>query len=215
MTPSRLGGEAVGTAVLVAFTGILLSVYTTAPSGLGYQDFTGIGIAQGLVLALLVAGLGVHTNPAVTLAFVAAGRLRPAPALKLVVAQIFGAIVGALFVWLVLSDEGAAVDFGAAVPRVERVGDGAMAVLALEALGAFVLVHAFLSDKGPIVIGGALAAAFITLGPLTGGALNPARAFGPALVGDGFGDTTTFVVGYVLGPLVGALAAAGTQRLVE
>jgi len=43
--------------------------------------------------------------------------------------------------------------------------------------------------------------------------LNPARAFGPGLVGDfgGFGD---FLVAYVLGPLVGALLAAGVYQAV-
>ena len=47
-------------------------------------------------------------------------------------------------------------------------------------------------------------------GPLTGGAFNPARWFGPALVGNEFGD----VWPYLLGPIVGALLAAAVFRFV-
>jgi hypothetical protein len=47
-------------------------------------------------------------------------------------------------------------------------------------------------------------------GPLTGGSVNPARWFGPALIGDEFAD----VWPYVIGPLVGALVAVGLYRLV-
>jgi glycerol uptake facilitator-like aquaporin len=47
------------------------------------------------------------------------------------------------------------------------------------------------------------------MGPLTGAGINPARSFGPALVGHHFGGTGKFLLVYVLGPLAGAIAAAG------
>src|SRR2546427_67414 len=48
------------------------------------------------------------------------------------------------------------------------------------------------------------------VGPLTGSAVNPARWFGPALIGNHFGGTWP----YLVGPLVGALAAALLYRFV-
>ena len=49
----------------------------------------------------------------------------------------------------------------------------------------------------------------MVIGPLTGAGLNPARVFGPAIVSKAFEGWDTFVVAYLLGPLVGALLAAG------
>ena len=61
----------------------------------------------------------------------------------------------------------------------------------------------------PLAIGGALAFAVLTLAPLTGAGLNPARAFGPDLVGSILDDVGigNFLLAYVLGPIVGGLAA--------
>jgi hypothetical protein len=50
----------------------------------------------------------------------------------------------------------------------------------------------------------------MVFGPLTGGSFNPARWFGPALVGNDFADAWAFIVG----PLVGALLAAALYRFV-
>jgi glycerol uptake facilitator-like aquaporin len=50
--------------------------------------------------------------------------------------------------------------------------------------------------------------AVMVLGPLTGGAFNPARSLGPAVWGSAFHGADTFVLVYVAGPLLGALAAA-------
>ena len=66
------------------------------------------------------------------------------------------------------------------------------------------------SDKAwaPLVIGAAYGLPVMVLGPMTGAALNPARAFGPALVSGEFGGAGTFLLAYVAGPVAGALAAA-------
>jgi glycerol uptake facilitator-like aquaporin len=55
-----------------------------------------------------------------------------------------------------------------------------------------------------LVIGMALALGVMALGPLDGASFNPARWFGPALVGRHFADTWF----YIVGPLVGGIAAA-------
>jgi hypothetical protein len=61
-----------------------------------------------------------------------------------------------------------------------------------------------------LAIGGALGMAVMVLGPLTGGSFNPARWFGPALVGNHFTDAWV----YIFGPLVGALLAAAVYRFI-
>jgi glycerol uptake facilitator-like aquaporin len=48
----------------------------------------------------------------------------------------------------------------------------------------------------------------MVFGPLTGAGFNPARSFGPALVGHEFDGAGKFLLVYVVGPLVGALVAA-------
>jgi glycerol uptake facilitator-like aquaporin len=62
-------------------------------------------------------------------------------------------------------------------------------------------------DWAPYAIGLSLALGVLVLAPVTGAAINPARAFGPLLVGD-FGSFGDFVIAYVAGPILGALAAA-------
>jgi glycerol uptake facilitator len=62
-------------------------------------------------------------------------------------------------------------------------------------------------DWAALAIGGALGMGVMVFGPLTGASFNPARAFGPALVSGDFGGADTFLLVYVLAPVVGALVA--------
>src|SRR5207248_4169160 len=65
-----------------------------------------------------------------------------------------------------------------------------------------------LRDWSGWVIGGTLGLVVMIIGPLTGAGINPARAFGPALVGHHFGGTGHWIVVYALGPIVGGVLAA-------
>jgi hypothetical protein len=56
--------------------------------------------------------------------------------------------------------------------------------------------------------------AVMVMGPLTGAGLNPARAFGPDLVSNHFGGIGTFLLVYVLGPMVGALLAGTSYTAI-
>ncbi len=96
---------------------------------------------------------------------------------------------------------------------------------AIEAFGAFILVLAIVGtavDKrspagwAGLAIGFALAAAIMVLGPTTGAAVNPARAFGPDIVLTLFGKDghwNQFWV-YVVGPIVGGIVAAWMYRFI-
>ncbi|MDP9277686.1 MAG: aquaporin, partial [Actinomycetota bacterium] len=65
-------------------------------------------------------------------------------------------------------------------------------------------------EWAPLGIGATLGFAVMVTGPLSGGSLNPARWFGPALVSNHWGG----VWPYVLGPLVAALIGAVLFRFV-
>ena len=65
-------------------------------------------------------------------------------------------------------------------------------------------------DWAPLAIGTTLGFAVMVGGPLTGGSFNPARWFGPALVGDTWGG----IWPYLVGPIVGSLLAALVFRFV-
>ena len=68
-------------------------------------------------------------------------------------------------------------------------------------------------EWAPWAIGTTLGFAVMIFGPLTGASFNPARWFGPALIGDAFGDFAD-VWPYLLGPIVGAAVAVLVYRFV-
>ncbi|MGI8461872.1 MAG: aquaporin, partial [Solirubrobacterales bacterium] len=116
-----------------------------------------------------------------------------------------------------LLDEGRATDYGAA--SVSPLLGGNFAGAVVEGLGVFLLVLAVCAvafnprvrnEWAPLTIGLTLGFAVMIFGPLTGAALNPARWFGPALIGEEFGG----VWPYLVGPIVGAILAALFYRFV-
>ena len=109
-------------------------------------------------------------------------------------AQLFGAVLGALLTKGLLLDEGRATHYGAA--EVSGLLSGNFPGSIVEAIGTFCLVLVILAavyskkslkDWAPLAIGTTLGFIVMVGGPLTGGSFNPARWFGPALVGNDFG----------------------------
>jgi MIP family channel proteins len=182
-------------------------------------DFAVIGLVHVFTLGMLVAALGgtsgAHFNPAVTVTLTALRKIKPSDAAIYIVLQALGAVAAALVVKLLLKDEGGVVNYGATAVNHKVLSSDGGGFLA-ELIGTFVLMWAIMGAAvnvraerawAPWVIGGTLGMAVMCIGPLTGAGFNPARAFGPALVGDAFGGGGTFLFVYVLGPIVGALAA--------
>jgi MIP family channel proteins len=182
----------------------------------------------GLVHAFLLFGLivmfgvvsGGHFNPAVTLAALVIRRIRPLDGVIYMLAQLSGAVLGALLTKGLLLDEGRATHYGAA--EVSGLLAGNFAGSIVEGVGTFVLVLVILtavySEKSfkewaPLAIGTTLGFIVMVGGPLTGGSFNPARWFGPALIGDAFNGFSNSWP-YVIGPIVGALAAFLIYRFV-
>ena len=215
--PVRPGvGELLGTFVLV-YVGCAVAVAATLERPLGCEpyDSLAVALAFGVAVLIVVAGLGHitggHVNPAVPVGLAATGRF-PWQSVPLYLgAQLGGAVLAGLAVWLSFGDERDRAMLAA--PAVAQ-GVSAGQAFVVEALIPFILVFVVVlvaSDpRGPssriaaVAVGFALAAAGLHRRALTGGGANPARSFGPMLVAGEFDDFWL----YILAPFVGGLAAA-------
>jgi glycerol uptake facilitator len=223
--PAAYLAELIGTLLLVFFVTAVVSLFVTQATPRNptpFVDFGVIGLVHFLLLFILVQGFaiasGAHFNPAVTIAMAALRQIKPPDAVIYVLAQLVGAVLGALLTKLLLNNfaNADAVNFGA--PSVSAALDHKTLLGMLgEFIGTFVLVLTIVAvavdprvDRAlaPLAIGGALGLGVMIMGSLTGGSFNPARAFGPDLVSgewDGFGK---FLLVYTLAPILGGLVAA-------
>ncbi len=214
--------ELIGTFLLVFFicSVVVLFVATGNQAQFG-SDFAVVGLVHGFLLFGLIVMFGVvsggHFNPAVTLAAAAIKRIAPVDAVIFILAQLSGGVLGALLAKGLLLDEGRATSYGAA--QVSGLLGGNFQGMIVEAIGAFCLVLVILAavyskkslkEWAPLAIGTTLAFAVMVGGPLTGGAFNPARWFGPALVSGDWGG----VWPYVVGPILGSLLAVGVFKFI-
>jgi glycerol uptake facilitator protein len=221
--PAAYIAEFLGTLLLVFFVTAVVSLYVVAPTPARptpFIDFSVIGLVHVLVLFVLIQTLavasGAHFNPAVTAAMTALRQIKPPDAAIYVLAQLLGALAGALLTKAILLDEGKGSHYGAVA--VSNVVDGKIFPgMVVEALGTFFLVWAIIGvavnpratkEWAALAIGGALGMAVMVFAPVTGAGFNPARAFGPALVSGEWGGADTFLLVYVLAPVVGALVAS-------
>jgi glycerol uptake facilitator-like aquaporin len=184
------------------------------------SDFAVVGLTHFLLLFSLIISIGVasggHFNPAVTTAFIIIRRIDPIDGLVYILAQLSGGVLGALLTKAFLVDEGRASDYG--TPKVSALLGGGFQGGMVEGIGAFVLVLTILTVAlnpeirrwAALAAGGALGMLVMVLGPLTGGSFNPARWFGPALVGNHFTDA----LAYIIGPIVGAALAAAVYKFI-
>jgi MIP family channel proteins len=182
----------------------------------------GIALVFGAVVGAMIYALGpisaAHFNPAVTLGFAATRRFPWAHVPAYVVAQVAGALAASLL-HRALYPHGAAAEvaFGATLPKV-----GPVAALVLEGVLTFFLmlvITAVATDRRVppavpgLAIGGTVAFCAMMGGPLCGASMNPARSLGPALVAGGEALGVYWI--YALGPVVGAIAAAGLYELLR
>lgn len=208
----RLTAEALGTFGLVFVGAAVVVVNGGFPnSGIG---LLGIALAHAVVLSVMISATmtisGGHLNPAVTVGLLAARRIDAASALAYIITQLVAACVAAYLVKLLLPPN-AVRDTMLGVPVIASSVTAGQAI-GLELILTFFLVSAVfgtaVSPDAPRVagfgIGLVLLFDILVGGPLTGAAMNPARAFGPAAVaGEWVGQLV-----YWIGPILGALLAA-------
>lgn len=180
----------------------------------GTNNLLVIAVAHGLALAVMISALGAvsgaHFNPAVTFGFWVTRRMSLTSAITYWVSQLLGAIAASFLLRAVVPGEpGGAVHFG--VPMLAAgvsLGQGFL----LEFVMTFFLVTSVwgtaVDERGPKIggfgIGLTVCMDILFGGPLTGAAMNPARAFGAACASGVWTDHWL----YWVAPLAGGAAAA-------
>jgi MIP family channel proteins len=180
--------EFVATLALV-FVGAGSVIVASSPP-LSGSGLVGVALAHGVVLAVMVSVVGHisggHVNPAVTVAAWVTGNIRTALAGIYIVAQLSGAVVGALLLRVVFP-EGPWRQGALGTPLVNHgVGMTSGEAAVLEAILTFLLVFTVyataVDDRGPfskiagLPIGAVLTFDILAGGPLTGAAMNPAAS---------------------------------------
>ena len=228
--------EFLGTLMLILLGDGVVANVNLNRSGMKGGGSIQITIAWGLAVMvpafIFGAASGAHFNPAVTLALALDGSLAWAMVPGYIIAQMLGAIVGAVLVYVMFKDQFDATDdpgtklgvfsTGPAIPNLPRN-------LFCEAIATFVLVFAILgmaqlkdlsAADGKLMIFGVITSIGMSLGGLTGYALNPARDLGPRIAHaflpiKGKGDSNW---GYawvpVVGPILGGLLAVLVYKII-
>jgi len=223
-------GEVIGTMILILLgDGVVANVLLGKTKG---NNSGWIVITTAWALAVFVGAYataavsGAHLNPAVTVGLAVAGSFDWGLVPGYIIAQMIGAFLGAILVWLAYfqhwgatSDPGLKLAVFSTGPAIRNT----VWNLVTEIIGTFMLVFGILAIRGPEVDMGALGiipvaflvwAIGLSLGGPTGYAINPARDLGPRIAhavlpipGKGSSDW-----GYswvpVVGPIVGAIIAA-------
>jgi glycerol uptake facilitator-like aquaporin len=216
----KLLAEFAGTfAVVLAVSGARPAVAYLRDTAIGPAGMAVFyGVAYGVAIAAFGRFSGGHFNPAVTTAHWVTRRFGTVVALLYFAAQLAGATTASYALRLAVPATAA----GAALvgPPVLAAGVTRAPALLIEAAMTFALVLALWASivgracprywLGGIVAGAVVAAASFLGAPYTGGVLNPARAFGPALAARQWAYQGV----YWVGPLAGGVAAAALYDLI-
>lgn len=235
MTPFM--AEFLGTMLVILLgDGVVANVVLTGTKGnnSGWMVITtawGLAVFVGVTVAAPYSG--AHLNPAVTLGLAIAGKFAWSQVASYIIAQMLGAMTGAMLVWVMYYDHFKRTNDQSSVLAVFCTGPAVrnyISNIASEIIGSFVLIFVvfyisgaeIVTSKTPIGLGsvGAIPVAFLvwaiglSLGGTTGYAINPARDLGPRLAhallpikSKGSSDWSYAWIP-VLGPLLGATLAA-------
>ncbi len=229
--------EFVGTALLILLGDGVVANVNLNKSGMKGAGAVQITLAWGL--AVMVPAFifgnasGASFNPALTIALAAGGFFDWAMVPGYIVAQMLGGFVGAVIVYLLFKDQFDATEDGptkrgvfCTAPSVPNMGRNLFA----EAVATFVLVFAILglnqvpsldAGTGKLLVFGIIVACGMSLGGLTGYAMNPARDLAPRIAhavlpikGKCDSNFKYGLVVPVFGPIIGALVAAGLYAVI-
>eukprot|EP00252_Welwitschia_mirabilis_P020197 TRINITY_DN48_c1_g1_i3.p1 TRINITY_DN48_c1_g1~~TRINITY_DN48_c1_g1_i3.p1 ORF type:complete len:251 (+),score=-6.35 TRINITY_DN48_c1_g1_i3:498-1250(+) len=215
-------------AYIAEFISTLLFVFAGVGSALAYAKLTdnaptdpaglvAIGLCHGLALFVAVAiGANIsggHVNPAVTFGLALGGQITIIKGIFYWIAQLLGAIVGCLLLSFVT---------GGMTTPIHSVASGMSAVEAvvMEIVITFALVYTVyataadpkkgsLGTIAPMAIGFIVGANILAAGCFSGGSMNPARSFGPAVVSGDFTDHWVYWVGPLIGGGLAGLVYSG------
>ncbi len=234
--------EMLGTAFLVwiGAGSITAAVYllngAKPPLAFSMADLGMIALAFAFAIAAMVYTIGhisgCHINPAVTFALAVTRRIGWGEAGVYWIAQFIGGIVGALVIALSFGWTTAAqgpglggTNFGGAI-SLYGTGGGWVVAIAMETIGTFflllVIMGTAVDGRAPsgwagLIIGLMVAGEIFAFGPITNVALNPARAFGPAVLQVLLGGTydLSHLIVYFVGPLLGGVLGVFTYDFLQ
>lgn len=206
--------ESFGTFALVfAGTGAIIA---NEISG-GAVSHVGISLTFGLIVTAMIFAIGdvsgAHINPAVTIAFWLAGRIRGSEVLPYVSFQLFGALLASGLLRVLFWDHPS--NLGMTLPA----GTWWQSFI-FEIVLTFNLMFVILSvSHGPkekgltagVAVGGVVALSALFAGPICGASMNPARSIGPALAS---GHLESLWI-YLAAPTIGAACAVPLCRCVN
>ncbi|MBW7897606.1 Aquaporin Z [Candidatus Brocadiaceae bacterium B188] len=197
--------------VFIAAGAVCADFYLRREGGQGL-GLLGISIAYGVVMIVVIYATsyisGSHVNPAVTISFWISKRMDPNTAIMYILSQITGAIIAGLALKVLFPEALNTVYLGTCMlsPGVS-IGRGIL----MEFIVTFFLVftvYGTLVDKRATAGFAGVAIGMVTLfgamigGTISGGAMNPARVFGPAIASGQFTHHYVWWIGPILGGIV-------------
>ena len=204
--------------------GTFFLVLVAAGAGMMGQAFPGTisrtaaVVAPGLMVIAIILFMGkvsgAHLNPAVSVGFALRGDFPWRRVPSYIVTQLVGATLAALFLQSVIH---VSATFGSNYVAAGYSAIDGFLMEAVLTLGLFSVVLGTASGAqnvgaiSALGVGGYIALAGLWGGPISGASMNPARTFGPDLVG---GDFSNYLV-YVAGPLVGVIVAVGVAFVLR
>jgi aquaporin NIP len=208
----RLAAELLGAFGLVT-AGCGAIVVDASTGALGH---VGVALSFGLAIFVMVAATGhisgAHLNPSVTVAFALFRHFPWRDVVPYVLAQLAGAVAGAVVLRLLF---GSVAALGATVPAGSSPQSLGLEALLTAALMFVITAVATdtraVGELAALAIGATVAVDALWGGPVSGASMNPARSFGPALVAGVWRDHWI----YWLGPLIGAAAGAAAYQLLR
>lgn len=218
MLLKKCTAEFIGTFALVfAGCGAVIANQITG----GAVTHVGIALTFGFTIMVMVYALGnisgAHFNPAVTIGLCATKHHSEKEAIPYILAQCGGAALASGLHCLLLKpilksvNPVAVLDFGVTQPIDGAWSTAFMFEIILTFFLVFVIVAVATNDKVPfacvgLAIGGTIVLDALFGGPITGGSMNPARSFGPALVSGNWSLFTAYIAGPIVGGILGALS---------
>jgi len=209
----RLAAELIGTMALVF---VAVGADAAAADTGGAVGTAARAVAPAMMVAALIYAIGdvsgAHFNPVVTTAF-AMKRLFPPRLVPLYwLAQLIGAMAGALVVRVLL---GSAVEAGVSTPHVSQASAVGWEVVLTLLLVTVILGtadrHRIVGNDAALAVGATIALCGLVALPLEGASMNPARSLGPALVTAQLSDVWI----YVIGPFIGAVLAVAVNFVIH
>jgi MIP family channel proteins len=200
--------------LVAEFVGTFALIFFGAGSALLGADVVGQALANGLAIGLMVTAVGHisggHFNPAVTLSMLVTRRIEPIEGVLYWIFQLAGAVAAALVLLAIYPHHGS---LGS--PAVGDTFSSGNALVA-EIVGTFFLVFVIYGvavDKrgafsilAGLPIGLTISIGVLAVGIVSGGAFNPARWFGPALVSGTWSDGWVWILGPAAGAVLAGLA---------